>query len=148
MEDVVLKLLKDLGVTVTPEMIKKSEKAKEFVDSLFNESEKELTTKVASNISYDKDKTLFVEVNVAGYPKENLEIDIEDGLLIVTGHPTDSAEELLTYTRKTIITDGFTAKFRLSREYLNGEILAEVSDGILLIVIKPTVKHKNKIEIL
>ena len=98
------------------------------------------------NVVKIDDDSFLVELAVAGFSIEDLNIETVENSLVVTGeHAEDDARE---YTHKGISTRRFTRKFTLA-EYVNvGE--ASLANGILSIALErviPDVKKPRTIAI-
>ncbi len=83
----------------------------------------------------DKDGNLVVEIEVPGFSKENLQVEISDGLLSVIGE-------------RKIAANGHTKKIHKRFTISNTEeVDAEVKDGILTLVFREPEKKKTKIDV-
>ena len=83
----------------------------------------------------DKNGNLVIEIEVPGFNKENLQVELSDGLLTVSGEREVSA----TGHKKNL-----HKRFTVSR---TEEVDAEIKDGILTLVFKEPEKKKTKISI-
>lgn len=96
------------------------------------------------NIVQIDDDNFLVEIAVAGFSKGDLDIQLKDSVLTVTG----SMEDTRTYTHKGISTRKFSRTFTLS-EYV--EVTgADLKNGILSISLSkviPESERPKKIEI-
>jgi molecular chaperone IbpA len=97
------------------------------------------------NIVKTGDTNYLIELAVAGFARNELEIEVKDRSLTVTGNHQNRGRE---YIHKSISTKKFSKTFRLS-EYVqvNG---ADLVDGILAIeleVVIPEEMRPRKIEI-
>lgn len=97
------------------------------------------------NIVKTAETKYLIELAVAGFARNELEIEVKDRSLTVTGNHQNRGRE---YIHKSISTKKFTKTFRLS-EYVqvNG---ADLVDGILAIeleVVIPEEMRPRKIEI-
>lgn len=97
------------------------------------------------NIVKTEETKYLIELAVAGFARDELEIEVKDRSLTVTGNHQNRGRE---YIHKSISTKKFTKTFRLS-EYVqvNG---ADLKDGILAIeleVVIPEEMRPRKIEI-
>jgi HSP20 family protein len=70
----------------------------------------------------DKDNKLILEVPIPGFKKDDISIEISDGLLKIEGKDTDSHW-----------TESFTKNFKIPNRLDPESIKAEVKDGILKI---------------
>lgn len=97
------------------------------------------------NIVKVADQTYLVELAVAGFKQEELEIEVKDRSLYVRGEHVSQGRE---YIHKGISAKKFSRTFRLS-EYVEVHG-ADLKDGILSIELKvviPDSKRPRKIEI-
>ena len=121
-------------------------------DNIFNELERlvEGTQPAPSfpphNILKVNDTNYVVELAVAGFGKDEIDIQLEDGNLIIKGEKKD--KEGLEYVYRGIATRAFTKKIRLMETIeVRG---AEFKDGILRIGLEnviPDHKKPRKIQI-
>ena len=99
------------------------------------------------NVVKDEELKFIIEVAVAGFRKEHIDIQIKDHVLTITGERPARRDQDL-YVHKGISARNWKKSFRLS-EYteVNG---ADLVDGILTVeleVILPEEKRHRKIEI-
>ena len=99
------------------------------------------------NVVKDEELKFIIEVAVAGFRKEHIDIQIKDHVLTITGERPARRDQDL-YVHKGISARNWKKSFRLS-EYteVNG---ADLVDGILTVeleVILPEEKRPRKIEI-
>ena len=123
-------------------------------DQLFNELERivegqsapKLSTFPPHNVLKVDDSHYVVEMAVAGFSKEEIDIQLDDGVLIVKGDKKDKEE--FEYVYHGIATRSFTKSIRLIDTIeVRG---AEFKDGILRIALEnviPENKKPRKIEI-
>jgi len=121
-------------------------------DNLFNEIERlvEGTQPAPSfpphNIVKVTDNNYVVELAVAGFSKDEIDIQLDDGNLIIKGEKND--KEGIEYVYRGIATRSFTKKIRLMETIeVRG---AEFKDGILRIGLEniiPDHKKPRKIQI-
>ena len=123
-------------------------------DQLFNELERLVevpthprqTTFPPHNVLKVDDSHYVVEMAVAGFSKEEIDIQLDDGILIVKGDKKDKEE--FEYVYRGIATRSFTKSIRLIDTIeVRG---AEFKDGILRIALEnviPENKKPRKIEI-
>lgn len=91
------------------------------------------------NVRKIDEDTFVVELAVAGYNKDSLEITEHDGNLTVKGERPEDVEE---YLHKGIAARKFTRSFALAEYmYVNS---ADLVDGMLYIVIKREVPEEKK----
>jgi molecular chaperone IbpA len=86
------------------------------------------------------DETSFsVELALAGYKKEELTIEVKDGILIVKGENEGQDRE---YLHKGISTKKFTRTFRLSEHVVVDG--ADFTDGLLVIDLKVVLPEEKR----
>jgi molecular chaperone IbpA len=122
-------------------------------DQLFNELEKLVeghtparsTSFPPHNILKVDDNRFVVEMAVAGFGQDEVDVEIQDGVLIVKGEKKDQSE--VDYIYRGIATRSFTKSIRLSDTIeVRG---AQFKDGILKIALEnivPDHKKPRKIE--
>jgi len=99
------------------------------------------------NVVRDEDLKFIIELAVAGFKKEHIDIEVKDHVLTISGN-RPSRRDQAKYVHKGISAKNWTKSFRLS-EYteVNG---ADLVDGILIVeleVILPKEKQPRKISI-
>ena len=121
-------------------------------DRIWNELDTALTNSFDNtnvfprhNIIKQSDEHFLIELALAGYSKENLKVELEDGLLIISGEQGDDDVE---YLHKGISTKKFRRTFRINEnvEVKGGSFV----DGLLTIelsVVVPEGKQPLQIEI-
>ena len=122
-------------------------------DHIWNEIER--LSAVADNKTYPPhnvvkhdDTHYSVELALAGYGKEQLTVEVKEGLLIIKGDNKMDTETDSTYIHKGISTKKFTRTFRLSEHVVVDG--ADYVDGLLVIDLKvviPEEKRPRTIEI-
>ena len=121
-------------------------------DRIWNELDTALTNSVDNtnvfprhNIVKQSEESYLIELALAGYSKEDLKVELEDGLLVISGEKADDDVE---YLHKGISTKKFRRTFRLNE---NVEVKdANFVDGLLTIElahIVPEEKQPLQIEI-
>lgn len=91
------------------------------------------------NVRKIDEDTFVVELAIAGYNKESLEITEHDGTLIIKGERPEDVEE---YLHKGIAGRKFTRTFALG-EYMFVNS-ADLVDGMLYVVVKREVPEEKK----
>lgn len=91
------------------------------------------------NIRKINEDTFVVELAVAGYNKESINVTEHEGTLVVKGERPEDAE---TYLHKGIAGRKFTRTFALS-EYMYVDS-ADLNDGMLYITVKREVPEEKK----
>jgi molecular chaperone IbpA len=98
------------------------------------------------NIRKVDDLNYVIEIAVAGFDKNEIDINLEDSLLVVTG--TKSSEDTMEYLHKGISNRDFKREYKLADTVEVQE--ANMKDGILTIMLKnhiPEHKLPKKINI-
>lgn len=118
------------------------------IDRFFSEVENAIkgnTTYPPHNVIKDGEDSYCIELAVAGFKRDQIEIETQDGSLKITGNAQKDERE---YSYKGISTRSFTRQFSLA-EYV--EVTdANLSDGILRISLKrnlPKDKQPRKVKI-
>jgi HSP20 family protein len=106
-------------------------------------------------VAYDDRVT--IEAEIAGYSKKEIEVQVEEGLLSITGktsskNDTGETDDIFTGTHilRELKRGSFSRSFRLSDELDTDNIEATFKDGILMINIprrEPVVNKINKVTI-
>ncbi|MEQ8323146.1 MAG: Hsp20/alpha crystallin family protein [Vicingaceae bacterium] len=80
----------------------------------------------------DGEKNYIIELAVPGYAKEDFEIKVEDGRLVIVAQKEESKKsEEKNYTRKEFSYNHFQRSFNLPENVLEDDIEAKFKDGIL-----------------
>ena len=106
-------------------------------DRLFNEFETQMNSSNNSqgyppyNISKDGDDLYSITLAIAGFKKSEIDIELEDGNLVITGTILDdeSAKDETEYLHKGIAERNFVRSFKLA-EYVEVKS-AKLEDGLL-----------------
>lgn len=91
------------------------------------------------NVRKVDEDTFIVELAVAGYNKESLDITEHDGTLEIKGERPEDAEE---YVHKGIAGRKFTRSFALG-EYVHVDS-ADLKDGMLYVTVKRDLPEEKK----
>ena len=127
-----------------------------LTNELFNEffqsgmKRKEVQSYPPTDISYYEDSELvFIEVALAGFKKEYINIKTEGNALVISsdGIPDNEDEKEVEYIQRGIAKRSFKRVVKLDDIYVHGEISASMEDGLLTVCVKPSKKRVNKIEI-
>ena len=119
-------------------------------DRIWNELDTALTNSVDNtnvfprhNIVKQSDTDYLIELALAGYEQADLAVELEDGMLVISGEKADDDVE---YLHKGISTKKFRRTFRLNE---NVEVKdARFRDGLLTIELKHIVpKEKQPLQI-
>ena len=115
-------------------------------DRIWNELDTALTNSVDQtnvfprhNIVKVSDESYLIELALAGYDHDDLTVELEEGLLVITGEKEDGEVE---YLHKGISTKKFRRTFRLNE---NVEVKdAEFVNGLLSIQLEHVVPEEKK----
>ena len=120
-----------------------------FLDDFFDDLEPTYRNMTMKCDIYEKDNKYFLEMDIPGYKKEDIDIDCENGYLTVTAeHEEKDDEEDKSYIRKERVNGKNVRKFYIG-EVDEENITAEFKDGILKVVVpkKEEINNKKKITI-
>lgn len=93
---------------------------------------------------YDEEKAYQLELEIPGYEKEEISVNIEEGKLIVTGErKTGESDANKNYTRREFKAQNFERVFSLPENINADEIKAEVRNGILSLTIPKKAEEKK-----
>lgn len=120
-----------------------------FEDGIFGkEPNKEPNRYPLTDICTSEDGTLYIEVALAGFTKDMLEVELINDEIHIIGKYVNNDVVEYKYYQKNISTKDFVRKIRLANEYANGEFVVDFSDGLLTITVHPSVKNeRNLLEI-
>jgi len=100
------------------------------------------------------DTNIEIEAEIAGYSKEDISVQVEEGILSIVGQSSQSAEgtDKSVYLLRELKRSSFSRSFSLSDQLDTEQIDATFKDGLLTLVIprkKPTVPESkvNKVTI-
>ncbi len=114
-----------------------------FLDSMLGDFEKE--DRMKCDI-YEKDNIINVEMDIPGFDKKDIKVEIHKGTLIITAEKKE--EEITTDDKKYLRRErSFYGKYQ--RSFYLGDVEeekidAKFSDGLLKIAIPKTDVEKNK----
>lgn len=93
---------------------------------------------------YEDDGNVVVEANVPGIDPEDVDVEVEDNIVSISGSREETKEEKeKNYTRKEIKRGSFKRVVRLPADVKSDEAQAEYEDGVLKITI-PREKKKTE----
>jgi molecular chaperone IbpA len=91
---------------------------------------------------------LLIEVAIAGFSKDNIEIELKGNQLHISGNKEDSGKDGdVKYIQRNISSTPFKRIIMLHDNYVSGKIDAEVQDGILTIHVEPVEQSRKLISI-
>lgn len=92
---------------------------------------------------FENDTAIFLQADLPGARKEDVDIDLRDGVLTLTAYvnaPQPSWEAL--YREHEV--GGFTRKFRVGERIDQGAIKAELKNGVLHVELPKSEAHKPR----
>jgi len=92
------------------------------------------------NVVKHDDSHYSIELAVAGYKKENLSIEVKDGILVITGDNKPAGEK--EYLHRGISSKKFTRTFRLSEHVVVDG--ADFKNGLLVIDLKVELPEEKR----
>jgi len=93
------------------------------------------------NVVKQDDTHFSVELALAGYSKDELTVEIKDGILVVTGGKAEGDEER-EYLHRGISAKKFTRTFRLSEHVVVDG--ADFKDGLLVIDLRVEIPEEKR----
>lgn len=119
-----------------------------FLDDFFDDFDVKTTTNMKCDI-YEKDGNYFIEMDIPGFKKEDIDVSCDKGYLTINAkHEESSDDEGKNYIRKERSYGSFSRQFYIG-DVSQEQIKAEFSNGILKVVVpkQEEVNTKKKIEI-
>ena len=93
---------------------------------------------------YEKGGNVHIELEVPGYNKNDIKLDVENGVLTVEGHTNSEKEDKeKKYFRKERISGSFRRKFTIG-EVNEKDIHAEFNNGVLKVTFPKEQKKESK----
>jgi HSP20 family protein len=119
---------------------------------LFSEERSDLFTKPSGMPPPDileAEDELRINIPVAGYTKDLIDVNVEDGTLIISAKRKILYEkdEKITFIKRNISLGGFEWKLKLNSVVDTESITAELVDGILFVSLPKKQKEVKKIEV-
>lgn len=99
-----------------------------------------------TNLGYDENKVLYIEVAVAGFGKDDIELEQKGNQLHISGKMPE-VDENVTYIQQHISASDFERIVVLHENYVGGDIQANVINGVLTITVRPKEQAKRLISI-
>jgi|FLOH01.1.fsa_nt_gi HSP20 family molecular chaperone IbpA len=103
-----------------------------------------------TNLGVLEDDTLLIEVAVAGFDENDIELEVVGNEMIISGTKSESFEKennLVEYFQQHISPENFSRILVLKKEYAQGTVKAKIKNGILTIHVKPKEPQRKLIEI-
>lgn len=92
-------------------------------------------------------ESYLVELAVPGFSKENFKVNMDNGILTVTGNSTfhNDVNEF-PFTRQEFTCSSFTRSFRLPENINTEDIIAKFENGVLRLTIAKTVSETSNMK--
>lgn len=121
-----------------------------YLDDIFDDMEKSMKMQMKCDV-YEKDGNYNIELDVPGYNKEDIKIECNEGVLVVTAEKskeTNDESDNKNYIRRERVYGKATRSFSFN-DIDEDAIKAEFKNGTLLLVVpkKEKVETKKIIEI-
>lgn len=100
-----------------------------------------------TNLGIEENGNLLIEIAIAGFNKENVNIELKGNQLHVVGSNEPKENETVSYIQKHISSTSFERIIVLHEKYVGGDISAKITDGILSIEVIPKEQLKRFIKI-
>ena len=91
--------------------------------------------------TYHTDESTVCIMDLPGYNKDNLKVELKDGTLSVEGNVSISVEGLKSPIKKHTISRSYT----IGGKYDNEKVTAEIKDGILTVTLPFKDEKKKKV---
>lgn len=89
----------------------------------------------------ENDGDFEIEVAAPGFKKEDFKVEVENGVLTITGKTEkEEKEKKKNYTRKEFSSKSFQKSFTLPENVEKDEVAAKYKDGLLRLTLKKTEK--------
>ena len=119
-----------------------------FLDDFFDDFGKVRVNDFKCDV-YEEDNDYVVEMDVPGFNKDEINIDVEKGYLTISAeHSDEKDEENKNYIRKERVYGSTKRQFYVG-DVDEDSIKANFSDGVLKVIVpkKEEISNKKKIEI-
>ena len=114
-----------------------------FLDDIFDDFEVKTTSNMKCDI-YEKDGNYFIEMDVPGFKKEDIDVDIDKGYLTISAkHEENIDEENKNYIRKERTYGSFSRQFYIGN-VAEEQVKAEFNNGTLKIVVPKEEEKETK----
>ncbi len=95
----------------------------------------------------ETDKTYELEVAVPGYNKNDFDVTVKDGILIISSeHESDREEKERDYTRREFNYSSFSRSFTLPEDASEDGIKARYESGILKVTVMKMATSKPEVK--
>ena len=93
---------------------------------------------------YEKDGRVHIEMDVPGYDKNDINVDVEDGILTIEAKTSNEiVDEGKNYYRKERVSGSFKRQFNVG-DVDDNEIKAKFNNGVLEVSFPKEVKRETK----
>ena len=94
---------------------------------------------------WEDDKHLHVEIDVPGMTMDNLEVEVDDGHLVIKGLREETTVDDRVYHRRERVFEKFTRSFILNEEADEEKIDAVLTNGVLTVSLskKPEIQPRR-----
>lgn len=114
-----------------------------FLDDIFDDFEVKTTSNMKCDI-YEKDGNYFIEMDVPGFKKEDIDVDIDKGYLTISAkHEENIDEENKNYIRKERTYGSFSRQFYIGN-VAEEQVKAEFNNGTLKVVVPKEEEKETK----
>lgn len=120
-----------------------------YLDSMFDDLLSNTNSNMKCDI-YEKDNNYYIEMDVPGFKKEEINIECNDGYLKISASKSEEkSDENKNYLRRERQTSEYSREFYLGKDINEESIKAEFKDGTLNVTIpkKEELSNTKKIEI-
>lgn len=118
-----------------------------FNDDFFGGKEKNTFNLMKTDVK-ETDNSYILEVDLPGYSKENIKIDVEDGYLTINAkvEKSENDEEKGKYVRRERFTGEMSRSFYVGEDVGVEDVKASFKNGILNLEVPKTDPEKEKSE--
>jgi molecular chaperone IbpA len=115
------------------------------IQKLHDDLTKNIPNYPPHNIKKTGDNTYVIEMAVAGFGKQDIEIEIDGGKLTVKGNVKSSTDEKTDYIFQGIAARNFVRTFGLNDEVVVKD--AEIFNGMLKIALERLIPQAKKVKV-
>jgi HSP20 family protein len=123
----------------------------EMIGKAFPSFEEEFGVGFFGNNSYpkvdiiDTPDSIEFEAEIPGLDKDEVSVEIDEGVLSISGSKRDTkTEENITYLKKELKRSSFKRSFKLADSFNHQKITAKFENGLLLISVPKKKPEKSK----
>jgi HSP20 family protein len=115
-----------------------------FFDRLWPEWKRDTGEEFSPNVDFmEKDNTYYLTAELPGFNKSDISIEIDDGVLTISGKREAKGEESDYYV-KEMMFGSFSRSFRLPKRVAEDKVKATYRKGILTVVIPLGEEEKTR----